>query len=88
MRTVLICCEGPSCNGGLSADQREAAIVSNSPCATAEMRDEAERYARRVISPRLAVTPHERVGLNRRGQALFACVPCGFERVYGHTLLT
>lgn len=87
MKNVTICCEGPACNNGISAHDREAAFVAGLPRATVEMRDEAMRYARRTLSPQLAITEHVRCGVDLRGLALFACVPCGHERVYGSTLL-
>ncbi len=85
--SVTICCEGPECNNGRSAVDREAAIIGHMPTATQELRDEAAKQARSLVTHILAVTPHGRVGVNRRGYALFACEDCGFERTYGSTMM-
>lgn len=84
--TVRICCESAPCNAGHSAADREAAVMSQLPNVTAEMRDEAEKHARGLVSRKLAVTPHTRRGTDHRGASLYACTACGHERVYGHAM--
>ncbi len=83
----LICCEGPTCNAGQSALQRETALTVR--CPTYELRDLAERDARRIVSRALAVTPHVHVSTTRRAGialAVYACVACNHERVYGNSV--
>jgi hypothetical protein len=67
MNSVQICCEGAACNGGQSSAVREAAIVSELPTSTEELRNEAAKHARSVTSHHLAVTTHRRVSTERRG---------------------
>lgn len=86
-KRVSICCEGPDCNGGHSASDREAAIAHGLPNATAEIRDEAEKHARGIVTKRLAVTPHRHIGVTFKAATIFqrwACNVCDFERVYGN----
>lgn len=86
-RCVTIACEGPDCNGGRSAAGREAEIINSLPVQNADMRDEAEKHARRSVSPKLTVTQHAPVGVTFLAQTFyqrFACEACGFERVYGN----
>ena len=86
--SVQICCEGPACNGGFSAQDRETAIMREVPGNTDALRDEAARYARHVVTRKLNVTPHTRSGSTYRGAvtfALFRCEACDHERVYGNS---
>lgn len=86
MHALRLACEGTPCNAGHSAADREAAAVAQLPNVTAEMRDEAEKHARGLVSRKLAVTPHTRSGVGRGGTLLVACAACGHERVYGHAM--
>ena len=78
MNTVRICCEGPDCNGGHSAIDREQAIIGSTTATEEARREEVRRFARSTVSRKLAVTPHRRVGKTR-----YACIVCEHERVYG-----
>ncbi len=82
----ILHCEGPVCNAGLDAHAREATLTRDAPSATAELRDEAAKHARSMVSRQLAVTPHVRCGIGRHGTVLFACRACGHKRVYGTTM--
>lgn len=90
MQHVSILCEGPVCNsGGISARDREAAIMKTLPTVTEEMRVESAKYARSATTRALALRPHSgptRVGAH--GMLMFACDACGHERVYGNTFWT
>ena len=89
MTSVRIGCEGPACNGGQSAADKEAAIVRGLPSATEAMRDDVAKFARGAVSKTLAITPHSRSGLTMRGGVtfvLFTCGACGYARVYGNTM--
>lgn len=81
----VIACEGSRCNAGVSARDRERALVAGLPTNTAELRDEAERHARREVSTLLALTPHERTGTDGRGRHVYTCAICGHDRIYGST---
>jgi hypothetical protein len=80
---VLICCEGPTCNNGISARDREAILTRGITGATVQTRDDAIRTARGDVSRALAVTPHEDAGVFRATAPVFVCQVCGFERLYG-----
>lgn len=80
---VAICCEGPICNAGESAKDREAALASRSP--TQAIRSEAAHGARGYVSRQLDVTPHVRVGPGAWGAVMFRCLICEHERQYGNT---
>lgn len=81
--SVMILCEGRTCNGGFDAKERERAHVTALTPRTADMLLLAEREARTRVARELRYTPHERVGVGRGGTILFACEVCGHERVYG-----
>lgn len=82
---VEILCEGPICNSGRSAMEREGAFVATETHRSEDQRAAAMTYARGVVSKVLTLTPHHRVGVGRGGTILFACQVCGFERAYGNT---
>lgn len=90
MQHVQILCEGPTCNsGGISARDRETAMLKSLPSATEEMRVESAKYARSAVSRALVLRPH--AGPTRiaaHGMLMFACESCGHERVYGNTFWT
>jgi hypothetical protein len=81
--SVSICCEGPLCNHGISADVREH--VSKREYPSIPLYDEAMKRARLESTRALAVTPHTENGTNGFGSYLFCCDLCGHERVYGNT---
>lgn len=81
--TAYICCEGPQCNGGQSAQDRERTLLRGLPAQNAETRDESMRAVHQAVSRALAVTHHARCGVSRAGTLLFACGVCGHERSYG-----
>ncbi len=83
---VAICCEGPKCNDGFSAKDREQVFVREHPGEGAIMREEAHKASRSRVSHDLKVTPHARAGVGAGGTLLMACMACGHERVYGHAL--
>ena len=84
MKTISLCCEGPKCNGGLSAEAREALITHSLPGATEVMRAELAKDARGAVSRALTVTPHARLsGVDRWGRTRYMCTVCHAERVYG-----
>ena len=78
--TVRILCEGPACNNGFSAIEREQAEFHN---ASGLYCYDAHKHARQIVSQQLTLTPHvpSRMadGWNR---SLYSCVECGFLRVY------
>jgi hypothetical protein len=79
--TALLRCEGPACNSGRSAEQREADLM---PRGIAEnVRHEHMRAARSAVTQDLAYTRHSRSGVGRYGVTLYACDTCGHERIYG-----
>jgi hypothetical protein len=80
----MICCEGPRCNAGRSAADREADILNGMPTNTGELRDAACAYARGTVSKQLAVTPHSLQGSDGHGHSLFRCDYCAHVRVYGN----
>lgn len=80
MSTIL--CEGPRCNAGRSATDREHFDARSM---SEEQRSDMTRFLRGSTSRDLTYTPHNRVGVGQHGTALFACAVCGFERVYGNT---
>ncbi len=81
--SVILACEGPRCNRGISAKDREAAIVAALPTQTGELRDEAIKQARLHTSRTLALTPHTALEVSRGGLLVYACDICGAPRVYG-----
>lgn len=81
--SVHILCEGPICNEGRSAKEREEVLLKRD--VSAQLREDAYRSARSLVSKQLTYTPHNRVGTGPHGTSLFACGVCGFERVYGNT---
>ena len=81
---MTILCEGPHCNAGQSAHDRERAIVAEMPAMTGELRADADKHARLVTSKQLALTPHTFLA-RRGGSLMYACECCGYERVYGNT---
>ena len=86
MKQAMLCCEGPTCNGR-SATDLEASMITQLPNVTAEMRDEAEKFARGAITKQLAVTPHTFAGVTFRAMTLFQrfeCDVCGWSRIYGN----
>lgn len=83
---MMILCEGPRCNAGRSAADREAAIVRSLTPQSEDMRAEAIKHARSHVSHELTLRPHERVGVGRGGTLLYQCVICRHERVYGTTM--
>jgi hypothetical protein len=85
MTPVTILCEGPTCNGGFSAADRESTILGRWP-RDHQHREDVQRDARRETTAGLHYQPHVRVGVGRRGGALFACQNCGHERVYGGSM--
>lgn len=85
-QTVPILCEGPKCNDGQSAAQRQQSLVRALATPTLEAQAEAERHARSEVSKTLALRPHTRTGLGRGGTLLYACAACGHERVYGTSM--
>ena len=81
-------CEGPSCNSGHSALDREAAVAGSQRGASEASLAAASHEARSVVSRQLAVTAHTRCGVSRRygiAYALYVCGACGFERIYGNS---
>ena len=84
MTAIGICCEGPACNAGIGATDRETAHLWKAPHQTAEVREENFKAARRDVSRQLAVTPHTHSGSTGRGQHLYRCDVCGHERIYGN----
>lgn len=84
----LILCEGPRCNAGRSATDREAAIVRSLTPQTEAMRDDAAKHARSHVSGELTLRPHTRCGVGRGGTLLYQCAVCRHERVYGTTMWT
>ena len=81
---MTICCEGPRCNAGRSASEREADILNGMPTNTGELREAAQSYARGTVSKQLAVTPHSLQGSDGHGHSLFRCDLCGHQRIYGN----
>jgi hypothetical protein len=81
---TIICCEGPACNAGISAADRETAHLWKAPQQTAEVREDNFKAARRDTSKQLAVTPHTHSGSTGRGQHLYRCDRCGHARIYGN----
>jgi hypothetical protein len=55
---MTILCEGPRCNAGRSAKDREREITAQFPSTTSEMRDEGAKHARAAVSHALAHTEH------------------------------
>lgn len=80
---VFICCEGPKCNSGVSAAEREKIGLDGYGKIAETAKYDNVRYVRLSVTRALAVTPHEQVGFARRGSPLYACTVCGFERQYG-----
>lgn len=69
MSSVTILCEGPKCNDGQSAAQRQHSLVRALATPTLEAQAEAERHARSEVSKTLALRPHTLTGLGRGGNA-------------------
>jgi hypothetical protein len=84
MSTVELLCEGPKCNAGRSAAEREADIINGMPSNTGDLRSAAESYARGTVSKQLAVTPHSAQGSDGHGHSLYRCDQCGHTRIYGN----
>ncbi len=87
--TFQLLCEGPICNAGHSALVRETEGLGVTRGATDAMRAAMADEVRGLVSRQLAVTPHVRAGVFRRGGiafATFACKRCGHERVYGNSV--
>jgi hypothetical protein len=83
MKAYFLKCDGPRCNSGICAAEREAAITPRH--ATAELREEATKLARAAVTRQLTVTPHTRVGVGAWQTILFSCSRCGHQRSYGST---
>ena len=83
-QTYVLACESAACNHGVSALDREDAIIRQLPKGTVDLRDEADKYARSLTSRQLAVTPHTHVGTDGRGNHRYACAQCGHARFYGN----
>ena len=81
----LLCCEGPQCNGGISAPTREELLESRivSLYGGEGGRAEAFRVIRSDTTHALAVTPHTHVGYARGAAPVWACTKCGWERQWG-----
>ena len=81
----MLKCEGPSCNAGHSAADREAALLPIVTTATlAEFREEQRRQARIAVNRQLAYTPHVPARNDSWGRSLYRCDICGWERIFGN----
>ena len=85
-RQFFILCEGPACNGGHSAKEREDAIRQTIPAPSEAEKSRAADYARGAVSRVLAITPHVFAAIGKWNTLLFACQVCGYERIYGNRL--
>ena len=82
---VDISCEGPECNSGISAHERESVASAGIPRGGVGL--DTLRRIRGEVSCALAVTWHEFCGFGRGAAPLYKCTVCGHERQYGGSSL-